>query len=85
MPNLISNLLFEHLDKFQAHSSLVCEKIEIFLSILDKYPQKKQKFMRANGCNFVTKNVRKAIMKRSKIRNKYLRERPNEAKSLCNK
>ena len=28
MPNLIGNLLFEHLDKFQAYSSSVCEKVE---------------------------------------------------------
>ena len=45
----------------------------------------KNKFIRANNSNFVTKNLRKAIMKRSKLRNKYLRERTNEAKSLYNK
>ena len=28
MPNLIGNLLFEHLDKFQAYSPSVCEKGE---------------------------------------------------------
>ena len=28
MPNLIGNLLFEHLDKFQAYGSPVCEKVE---------------------------------------------------------
>ena len=28
MPNLIGNLLFEHLDKFQAYSSSACEKVE---------------------------------------------------------
>ena len=28
MPNLIGNLLFEHLDKFQAYGSSVCEKVE---------------------------------------------------------
>ena len=39
----------------------------------------------ANNSNFLTKNLRKAIMKRSKLRNKYLRERTNEAKSVYNK
>ena len=34
--------------------------------------------MRPSNCNFVTKNLRKAIMKRPKVRNKYLRERMNE-------
>ena len=28
MPNLIGNLLFEHLDKFHAYSSSVCEQVE---------------------------------------------------------
>ena len=41
--------------------------------------------MRANNSNFVSKNLRKAIMKRPKFRNKYLREGANEAKSLYNK
>ena len=40
---------------------------EIFLSIFDKHAPKKQKLIRANNCNFVTKNLRKAIMKRSKL------------------
>ena len=35
MPNLIGNLLFEHLDKFQAYSSSVCEKVE-FQFFLEK-------------------------------------------------
>ena len=33
----------------------------------------------------MTKNFRKAIIKRLKLRNKYLRERANEAKSLYDK
>ena len=28
MPNLIGNLLFQHLNKFQTYSSSVCEKVE---------------------------------------------------------
>ena len=47
--------------------------------------QKTQKFIQANNFNFVTKNLRKTIMKNSKLRNKYLRERKNEVKSLYNK
>ena len=40
--------------------------------------------LRANNSNCVIKNLKKAIMKSSKLRNKYLRERTNEAKSLYN-
>ena len=61
------------------------EFTEIFLSILDKHAPKKQKFIQANNSNFVTKNLRKAIMKRSKLHKKYLHERTNEVKSLYNK
>ena len=43
------------------------------------------KFMRANNSNFMTKNLRKAIMKRSKLGNKYLRVKTDEAKSLYSK
>ena len=71
--------------KIDLNNADLSEFTEIFLSILDKHAPKKQKFIRANNSNFVTKNLRKAIMKRSKLRNKYLRERTNEAKSLYNK
>ena len=56
-----------------------------FCQYLTSMLQKNQKFIRANNSNFVTKNLRKAILKRSKLRSKYLRERTNEAKSLYNK
>ena len=71
--------------KIDLDNAELSEFSEIFLSILDKYTPKKQKFIRANNSNFVTKNLRKAIMKRSKFRNKYLRERTNEAESLYDK
>lgn len=41
--------------------------------------------LRAKNSNLKTKNLRKAIMKRSKLRNKYLCERTDEAKSLYKK
>ena len=68
--------------KIDLNNAELSEFTEIFLSILDK---KSQKFTRANNSNFVTKNLRKVVMKRSKLRNKYLRERINEEKSLYNK
>ena len=53
--------------KIDLNNAELSEFTEIFLSILDKYAPKKQKFIRANNSNFVTKNLRKAIMKRSKL------------------
>ena len=64
---------------------------EIFLSTLasrfQKNPKNKTNYNpnKANNFNFETKNLRKAIMKRSKLRNKYLREETNKTKSLYNK
>ena len=59
--------------------------LKSFCKYLTSMLQKKQKFIKVNNSNFATKNVRKAIAKRSKLRNKYLRVRTNEATSLCNK
>ena len=58
---------------------------QIFLSISDKHAPKIQKFIPANSSNFVTKNLRKSFMKKTKLGNKYLRQRTNETKSLYNK
>ena len=75
----------QHALKIDLNNAELSEFTKIFLSILDKHAPKKQKFIRANNSNFVTKSVRKAIMKRSKLRNKYLSEKTNETKSLYNK
>ena len=56
--------------------------LKSFCQYLTSMLQKKRKFIRANNSNFVTENLRKAIIKRSKLRNKYLRERTNETKNL---
>ena len=67
--------LKSELSKIDLNNAELSEFTEIFLSILDKCVPKKQKFIRANNSNFVTKNLRKAVIKRSKLRNKYLRKR----------
>ena len=53
--------------KIDLNNAELSEFTEILLSILDKYAPNKLKFIRANNSNFITKNVRKAIMKRSKL------------------
>ena len=45
------------------------------LSVLNKHAPKKMKYIRSNNCNFMTKESRKAIMNRSKVRNKFLKTR----------
>ena len=45
-----------------------------FLKILYKHAPMKKKYLRAKHASFVTKEVRKAIMIRSKLRNKFLKD-----------
>jgi len=47
----------------------------IFLAVLDRHAPLKQKYLRANNASFVTKELRQAIMKRSKLRNSYLKHK----------
>ena len=43
-----------------------------FFKILEKYAPMKKKYLKANHATFMTKEVRKAIMIRSNLRNKFL-------------
>ena len=52
-----------------------------FLKILDKYAPLKKKYLRANHSTFMTKKVRKAIMIRSKLRNKSLKDKNDQSKN----
>ena len=81
---VIQRELNSELLKIDFYNADLSEFTEIFLSILDQLAPKQQKFIRANNSDFVTKILRKAI-KRSKLRNKYLRERTNDKKSLYDK
>ena len=49
------------------------------LSILDKHAPIKRKYIRANNSAFMTKELRTAIMQRSKLRQKFLKERTNDS------
>ena len=49
--------------------------LNIFIEILNKHASMKQKYLRANQGRFMTKDIHKAIMKRSRLRNKFLRDR----------
>ena len=53
--------------------------VNIFMTLLNKHAPIKFKYMRANNNLFMTKELRKAIMQRSKLRNKLNRFRTAEA------
>ena len=57
--------------------------LNIFIEILNRM---KIKYLRANQGKFMAKGLRKAIMKRSRLRNKFLSDRTEiqkEKKFLC--
>ena len=47
--------------------------LDIFKEILNKHAPMKQKYLRANQGRFMTKNLHKAMIKRSRLRNKFLK------------
>ena len=53
---------------------------QAFLVLLDKYPPYRSKKIRANHVPYMTKNLKKAIMKRSQLKTKYFKT--NTAESL---
>ena len=59
--------------------------IKTFVTVLDKHAPVKKKYLQANHANFVTKQLRKAIMKRSKLRNDFLKDRNDTSQSAYRK
>ena len=53
--------------------------LEIIVSLLNVQAPLKKKYVRANHASFVTKELRKAIMQRTRLRNIYLKQRTEEA------
>ena len=47
--------------------------LDIFKEILNKHAPMKQKYLRANQGRFMTKNLHKAMIKRSRLRNTFLK------------
>ena len=66
------------------NSSFIELKI-IFIELLNKVVPIKTKYLRANYCQFMTKELSKAILRRTKLRNQFLKKRTLEAKLKYNK
>ena len=54
----------------------------VFLDILNKYAPIKKTVIRASHAPYVTKSLRKAIMKRSHLQNIYVKKTPESLKKL---
>ena len=55
------------------------EYVNVFTNIFDKHAPLKQKYLRANHGPFVTKDLRKACMLRSRLRNKFIETKTRPA------
>ena len=76
--------LFENLEKLNEDARY--EDFEAkFMTTLNKHAPMKKKFVRANNAPFITKKLSKAIMNRSRFRNKYLKNPNVENKAKYNK
>ena len=56
-----------------------------FLTVLNNHASIKHKYIRANNSSYMTKSLRKEIMLRSRLRNKFLKTKTEESKQLYNK
>ena len=59
--------------------------LNIFIEILNKHAPIEKKYLRANQGEFMSKELNKAIMTRSRLRNKYLKEKSADSKIAYDK
>ena len=78
--NLFKEELNNELLSINNNNAGLVEFTNTVLSIVDKHAPIKRKYIRANNSAFMTKEV--AIMQRSKLRQKFLKERTNDSKHL---
>ena len=52
---------------------------EFFLKVLDKHPPVKKKVIRANHAKYISKPLRKAIMKRSYLEKVYFKKQTTQS------
>ena len=67
-------------------ANISCEQFEnIFMLTLNKHAPSKTRYVRANNSPFMNNNIYKAIMVRSRLRNKSLKLKTSESKNTENK
>ena len=77
--------LDKELAKIDLNNAEIAEFHNEFLSVLNKHAPIKYKYIRANNSSYMTKSLRKEIMLRSRLRNKFLKTKTEESKQLYNK
>ena len=94
-PRVINYKDYKHFNKGKFRDDLLSEISNSYLefdnnsfdeffkmcrSTLDQHAPRKQKYARGNHMPFMNKTLSKEIMKRTKLRNKFLKERTDESK-----
>ena len=78
--------LEEHLTKFEHFDNIPSNLFkETVNTILEKHAPTKKKYVRANQAPFITKTLSKEIMKRSRLRNKFLNTKSDIDRKAYNK
>ena len=75
--DLLSEISNSHLE---FDNSSFDEFFKMGRSTLDQHAPQKQKYTRGNHMSFMNKTLSKEIMKRTKLRNKFLKERADKSK-----
>ena len=83
--NLFKEELNNELLNTDINNAELVEFTNTVLSILNKHAPMKRRYIRANKSAFLTKDLGAAIMQRSKLRQKFLKERTNDSKHLYNR
>ena len=72
--------LLEELSKYNLHN-IVCTEFEnAFMRTLNKHAPRKKRYIRANNSHCTNSTLCKAIMVRSKLRNKFLKSKTSESR-----
>ena len=83
--NLIQEELNNELLNIDTNNAVLAEFTNTVSSIIDKHASIKRKYIRANNSAFMTKDLRTAIMQRSKLKQRKLKERTKDSEYLCDK
>ena len=81
MDSLLNTLNEEHID----HSKIPENFFEICNTIINSHAPRKKKYIRGNNKPFMTETFLKAIMQRTRFRNKFLKISTDQNKLIYNK
>ena len=79
--DLFKSKLENELSNYDINNMEYDNFLKKFLKILDKYAPMKKKYFKENHAAFMTKEEKKAIMVRSKLRNKFLKDKNEQSKN----